>query len=199
MKTWKSFTAGLLLAGLIGSASVLVAFAQAKPDGYPVDGSVGSMTAQHLQRAISHLGLDARSFAYEIPKAHVLRAEVEDYAEGKLQKTEVIGHYEVPHVGKQSFMIFVDTRDAEHVVISEDFITPSGSSESAHAWLKKPKGFSWQWNDKAVLKVGERAPLFYLIDQGKKSISFPMSVEKMVEQYPRVVVVYAILESEGQK
>lgn len=186
-----------VLAVLLVSVGALAGFTAAKPAGYPVDGRVGSMTAEHLQRAISLLGLEARSFAYESPKEHVLRVDVEDYVEGILVKTERLSRHEVPHVGKHSFMIFSDSRDKEHLVLSSAFIGPSGSSESAHAWMKKPKnGWGIWWNDKAVLNVGEKTPLFYCIDQGQKSISFPMPLGKMVAEYPRVILVTASMESE---
>ena len=192
MKTWKAFCAG----ALVFSAGILAGFSAAKPAGYAVDGRVGSMTPEHLQRAISMLGLDARSFAYETPKEHVLRVDLEDYVDGKLDKAEQLSRNEVPHPGKQSFMIFSDTRDPKHLVLSSSLISPTGSSESAHAWLKMPTARGITWNNKATLKVGEKVPLYYCIDQGHKNISFPMPVEKMVAEYPRVIVVYASLESE---
>ncbi|RPH36096.1 MAG: hypothetical protein EHM91_16455 [Planctomycetota bacterium] len=189
-----------VVGALLIAAGFLVGFTAAKPDDYPVDGRVGSMTTEHLQRAIFLLGLDARSFAYETTREHVLRIDVEDYVDGKLDKTERLGRHEVPHVGKQSFMIFSDTRDKDHFVLSSAFIGPSGNSESANAWLRKPKsGWGSLWNEKAVLRVGEKAPLYYCMDRGKKGMSFPMPVAKMVAEYPRVIVIYATLESEDGK
>jgi len=193
MKTAKAFCAGALVA----AAGILAGFSAARPDGYPVDGRVESMTPQHLQRAISMLGLDARGFTYESPKEHVLRVDVEDYVDGKLDKTELLIRTEIPHIGKQSFMVFSDTRDQKHIGLSSAFITSTGSSHSAHAWLEMPKLRNIVWNDKATLKVGEKAPLFYCFDQGHKSYSMPLPpVEKMAAEFTRVIVVYATLESE---
>jgi len=195
MKVWKAFAAGIILSAAFGAAGILAA---SKRDGYPVDGRISSMTIEHLQRAISHLGLETRGFTYDTSSKHVLRVDVDDYVDGKLSASEQIGKHAVPNVGRQTFMIFCDSRDREHFVISEDFMSPSGNTESADAHLKKPKSWGTWWNDSAVLRTGEKSPLLYLIDQGHKSISLPMPVEKMVSEFPRVIVVSATLEPEGK-
>jgi len=200
MKTWKPVAAVVVLSGLMGAAGVLVGFTQASLGGYQVDGRVESMTPAQLQRAVSLLGIDARSFTYHSVKPHVLRVEAEDYVDGKVQTTEVLGRQEVPGAGKQSFMVFVDTRQAEHLGFSEAFLGPVGGSTTGHAWVKRPKnGYAQGWSDKAELKVGERAPLFYLVEERGKAFTSPAPVEKMVAQFPRVLVVYALLESESEK
>lgn len=204
MKVWTLFVAGIVISGVFGAVGLLAAMAPSRPDGYVLDGRLDSMTTEQLQRAISHLGLDARSYTYDISRKHVLRIDVEDYADGKLTKSERIGRHEVPYVGKQSFMIFNDTRGKDRFVISEEFLSPIGSSVSAEASLDlsteeapdKPKAWGRWWNDKGVLKVGEKVPLLFVVDVRHKGITFPMPVEKMTADYPRVIVVTATLESE---
>lgn len=198
MSVWKAFAAGIILSAVFGVAGILAAFAPPRDDGYPVDGRIGSMTVEHLQRAISHLGLDARGFTYDTSQKHVLRVDVDDYVDGKLFATERIGKHEVPSVGRQTFMLFCDSRDKDRFAISEDFMSPAGSSEGATAHPKKPSAWGTWWNDSAVLRTGEKSALLYLIDQGQKSISFPMPVEKMVSEFSRVIVVSATLEPDAK-
>jgi hypothetical protein len=197
MTVWKLFVSGILISGIFGAVGILAAMSPARPEGYPLDGRLDSMTPDQLQRAIAHLGLDARSFTYDISKKHVLRVDVEDYRDGKRTQTVLIGRHTIPHVGRQTFMIFSDSRDNDNFVLSEEFLSPTDSAEAEVCQLLKPKkGWGTWWNDRAILKVGEKAPLYYIIDLGGKKISFPMPVEKMVAEYPRVIVVYATLESE---
>jgi hypothetical protein len=196
MKTWKAFGAGALLASL----GILAGFKAMAPDGYRLDGRIGSMTPEHLQRAISRLGLDARSFSYDTTGPHLLRIDVEDYVDGKLEKTECLTRNEIPHIGKQNFMIFVDSRDNDDLILSGEFVSAGGNSERSDARLKKPKP-SWtaSWSDEVVLNSGVKRPLYYCIAQGGKGLTFPLApVEKLAKQYPRVIVVYATLESDGK-
>jgi hypothetical protein len=198
MKVWKSFAAGISLSIIFGAAGILAAFAPSKRDGYPVDGRVSSMTPDQLQRAIAKLGLEARSFTYDTSQKHVLRVEVDDYVDGKPVTSERIGRHDVPYVGRQTFMLFCDTRDKDYIVLSEDFMSPSGSGVGAQARFRKPKGWGTWWSDSVVLRVNEKAPLLYLIDQGEKSITLPMPIDKVVSEYPRVIVVTVSLEPEGK-
>jgi hypothetical protein len=195
MNVWKAFAAGIILSAVFGAAGILAA---SKRDGYPVDGRVSSMTVEHLQRAISHLGLETRGFTFDTTQKHVLRVDVDDYVDGKLFASEQIGKHAMPIVGLQTFMLFCDSRDKERFAISEDFMSSTGPSEGATAHPKKPTGWGTWWNDNAVLRTGEKAPLFYIIDQGGKGITMPMPVEKMVSEFPRVIVVSATLEPEGK-
>lgn len=174
MKRWISGLAGIILVGGMSSAGTWVALGRSVPDGYPVDGRVGSMTAEHLQRAISHLGLDARSFNYENPNEHVLRLEVDDYEGGILKKSVVIARREIGFPGKHSFMILMDTRDPKRLGLSDEFLGPTGSGESEHAFFERPQGMSWSWNDRPILRAGERAALLYVIDQGGKGVDYPL-------------------------
>jgi len=199
MNVWKGFAAGIVLSAVLGAAGMLAAFSPSRRDGYPVDGRIDSMTVEHLQRAISHLGLDARAFTYDTSQKHVLRVDVDDYVDGKLSASEQIGKHVVPNVGRQTFMIFCDSRDKDRLAISDDFMSPCANSESADAAPKRPDRYVTHWNEGAVLRTGEKAPLLYLVDPAKKGFSYPvMSVEKLASEYPRVIVVSATLDPEGK-
>jgi hypothetical protein len=150
----------------------------------------GSLTPNQAGELFAYLGINARSVNFETSGDKPVRFIVTEYLDGKEVSSEDIGSYVLPG-GKHKPLVVIDERDSGGWMFKIRLGEPRGASVERSCRLAREKGVSTSmWIDKHALKPGQPCPLWFVYqDPGKKDFSWQGSIEAVIRDFKKVIVV----------